>query len=173
MACALTQNYTRDCLENFGGVKTVWLMELENADSITLTAGVVTTIDKAVGKVFRKYVLEAHVAEGSEDVAKNRDSGTSAVKQSVKFPINKMTTSVRNELLLLGKNRLLIVLLDNNGKGWLYGYEFGCTLESAAIKTGVKLEDHNGYELTFVGNEKEPAYEVDSTTLGTLETASV
>ena len=40
MACALTQNYTRDCLENFGGVKTVWLMELENADSITLTAGV-------------------------------------------------------------------------------------------------------------------------------------
>ncbi len=175
MACALTQGYTRSCEDSYGGVNTIYIMEYDNLaagkSSIAVTAGVVTGITKATGKVFRKYELVAHTAESSDEMTHSREMGTSEVKQSVKFPINKMTTSVRNELMLLRQNRLLIVVVDENGSGWLYGYDYGLTMATASAKTGVKLADRNGYELAFESEEKELAYNVDNTTLGTLLTA--
>lgn len=171
MACALTQGYTRSCEDSYGGVSTVYAMEFENATAITAASGIVTGITKATGKLFRKYELVAHTAESDEAMAHSREMGTTEVKQSVKFPINKMTVAVRNELMLLRQNRILIVVLDENGLGWLYGKDYGLTLATASSKTGVKLADRNGYELAFEGEEKELAYNVDSATLATLLTA--
>ena len=101
----------------------------------------------------------------------SRENGTTECDQSVKFPINKMSVAVRNELMLLGKNRLLFVIVDENGLGWLYGKEYGLMGETFDAKTGVQLADRNGYELAFAGKEKELAFNVDAATLLTLETA--
>ena len=147
MACALTQGYSLDCRDSYGGVKSIYIMEIDNATTITAAAGVVTAITKAIGKKFYKYALVAHTAEGAEDYSLSREAGTSENTQSVKFPINKMSVAVRNELLLLGKNRLLIVLLDENGTAWMYGKEYGLMLDKTSAKTGVALSDRNGYEL--------------------------
>lgn len=171
MPCALTQGYNLDCRDSFGGVKEVYIMEFENANTITLTAGVVTGITKATGKKFWKYNLIAHTGEAEETLTGNRENGTNMNKQTVKFPINKMTAAVRSELLLLAKNRLLVVIVDENGTGWLYGYGYGLILSNTSAKTGKTLQDRNGYELTFEGEEKDLAYSVDATTIGTLTTA--
>lgn len=171
MACAFTQGYTRDCADSYGGVNTIYVMEYDNATNITASAGVVTGITKATGKVFRKYELVAHTAEGDEAMTHSREMGTNENKQTLKFPINKMTVAVRNELMLMRQQRMLFVLIDENGLGWLYGKDYGLTLATAAAKTGVKLADRNGYELVFEGEEKELAYNVDSSTIATLQTA--
>lgn len=171
MACALTQGYTRGCDDGYGGVSVVHIMEFDNATAITVASGVVTAITKATGKLFRKYELIAHTAESSDEVTHIKEMGTTEVKQSVKFPINKMTVAVRNELMILRQNRVLIVVVDENGIGWLYGYTYGLTLATASAKTGVKLSDRNGYEIAFEGEEKEMAYQVDAATLLTLQTA--
>jgi len=174
MACALTQDYNLDCLDSFGGAKTISFIEVANA-TITETAGVVTSIVKATGKVFRKYNIEAYNIEPEEAFSVSRDNGTSTNKQTLKFPINKLSVSVRNELLLLGKNRLFAVIVDNNGTGWLFGgsqgNEIGMIMTSASAKMGKVLADRNGYELTFEADVKALAPSVDSTTLGTLYTA--
>ena len=174
MECALTQDLNLDCRDSYGGLKTVYLIEHEHiVDNITSAAGVITEIDKPTGKVFRKYNLIAHTGESDESVASSRENGSTEVTQTVKFPINKMNVSVRNELLLLGKNRLAIVIVDENGTGWLYGEEYGLMLNAIAAKTGVQLADRNGYELTFDGKEKTLAKQVDAATLNTLQTAGV
>lgn len=170
MACALTQGYNLDCRLNYGGVKEVAIIQLENISATTLTAGVIIGITKVATKVFYKYNLIAHTGEADDAYTSNKETGTSMSKQSVKFPINKMTTAVRNELILLGQNRLVIVIKDNNGTNWLYGYEFGLILTSVAGKTGKALGDKNGYDLVFDGEEKTYAYEVDSATYLTLFT---
>lgn len=169
MTCALTQGYNLDCRDIYGGVKEAYVAEFDNV-TLTVTAGKVSAITKATGKRFYKYKLIAHTGEGEDAVTASRESGTISVKQSVKFPINKMTTAVRNELLLLAKNRLLWVLIDENGTAWLYGKDYGLMLESASGKTGKELKDRNGYELMFGGDEKEPCIEVDSTLIAALET---
>jgi hypothetical protein len=173
MSCSLTQGFLLDCQNGFGGVKEVYVMEFANATTITVTAGVVTIITKATGKQFWKYNLVASTGEADETLTRNRENGTQMSKQSVKFPINKMTTAVRNELLLLAQNFLLIVVVDRNGTGWLYGYDNGMMLESAAAKTGKALTDRNGYELAFTSDEKDLAVSLDVTTLGTLTTPGV
>lgn len=170
MACALTQGYNLDCRQNFGGLKETHVIELENIESMTVTAGVVTAITKVATKVFRKYMLTAHTGEAEDNYTQNKETGTSSNKQSIKFPVNKMTTSVRNELILLGQNRLVWVIKDNNGQNWLYGYEFGLVLTNAAGKTGKVLADKNGWDLTFEGDEKTFCYEVDAATYLTLGT---
>jgi hypothetical protein len=171
MPCILTQGLNLDCRSNFGGVKEVYVMEFENATAITETAGVITAITKATGKKFWKYNLIAHTGEGEETNAINRENGTSSNKQMVKFPINKMTTSVRNELLLLAQNRLLIVVVDENGSPWLYGRNYGMMMESWAAKTGRVLGDRNGYELAFSSEEKDMACALDNSTFTALTTA--
>lgn len=173
MACALTQGFNLDCQNGFGGVKEVYVMEFANATTITQTAGVVTLITKATGKQFWKYNLIASTGEADDTLTRNRENGTQMSKQSVKFPINKMTAAVRNELLLLAQNFLLIVVVDRNGTGWLYGSDMGMILETAGGKTGKALTDRNGYELVFSSDEKSLAVPLDATTLGTLTTPGV
>jgi len=168
MPCALTQSYLLDCRDSYGGVKDIYIMEFDNATAITETAGVVTAITKVSTKVFRKYALIAHTAEGSDALTASREMGTISNKQTVSFPINKMTTAVRNEILLLAKNRLLIVCTDENGTAWLYGKGYGLTLASANAKTGKALADRNGYELSFEGEEKELCVALDAATLTSL-----
>jgi hypothetical protein len=170
MPCVLTQGYNLDCRFNFGGVREIFVIEFENVTAITEAAGVISAITKAATKTFKKYNLIAHTAEADEALAASREMGTLTNKQTIKFPINKMTTAVRNELLLLAQNRLIFVFVDENGTGWMYGRDYGLMLDTSANKTGRLLADRNGYELAFSGDERNLAYEVNSTALGTLTT---
>lgn len=170
MPCVLTQGFNLDCRFSFGGVKEIFVIEFENVSAITEVAGVITVITKVATKTFKKYNLIAHTAEADEAFAGNREMGTLSNKQTIKFPINKLTTAVRNELMLLAQNRLIFVYVDENGTGWMYGREYGLMLDTAALKTGKVLADRNGYELSFSGDEKNLSYEVNATALGTLTT---
>ena len=164
MSCALTQDYNLDCRDNYGGLRTVFIMEFDNATAITATAGVVSGITKATGKLFRKYNLIAHTRESEDNLTTNRENGSITVKQSVKFPINKMTVAVRNEIMLLAKNRLLIVVLDENGTGWLFGKEYGLMLATAVGKSGKALADRNGFELAMMAANTEIIHHQNSGT---------
>lgn len=171
MACVLTQGYNLDCRDSYGGVKEIYIAESSSVTAITASAGVITAIDKTGTKVFYKYNLVAHTAEADQELTPSRENGTLTVKQTIKFPINKMTVAVRNELLLLAQNRLDIVVVDNNGVGWLFGEENGMMLAPTTAKTGRVLGDRNGFELTFESDEKTFAQQVNAATLLTLTTA--
>jgi len=169
MACALTQNYSLDCNDSFGGVKELYFAAKADI-TVAVTSGITTTITKAVGKKFWKYELIHQTAEVSETKTPSRENGTSMVAQSIKFPINKMSVSLRNELENFCQATLLCVVVDNNGTPWLYGNDFGLTTTEVAGKTGVKLGDRNGYEITLVGEEKVLAVKVDATSFAALGT---
>lgn len=168
--CVLTTGYNLDCRLNYGGMKEVYVIEFDNVTSFVQTAGVVGTITKAATKTFKKYNLIAHTGEGEEALTASREMGTLSNKQTIKFPINKMTTAVRNELFLLAQNRLIFVYVDENSTNWMYGPDYGLTLTTLSAKTGKVLADRNGYELVFEGDEKNLAYEVSDACLATLLT---
>lgn len=170
MACALTQGYSLDCNDSFGGIKELYFAAKADI-TVAVTAGITTTITKATGKKFWKYQLIHQSAEVTESKVGSREMGTNPVTQTIKFPINKMSVSLRNELELVFQNTLLCVAVDNNGTPWLYGNDFGLTATQLDAKTGVKLGDRNGYEVTLVGEEKVLAVKVDSTSFAALETA--
>lgn len=168
--CALTQDYVLDCRDNFGGLNTVYLIEFAGATLAAPVLGVIPTITNLTGQKWRKYQLVAHTGEADEAFTPSRENGTVHSKLNVKFPINKMSVSVRNEILLLAQNRLLIIIVDENGQAWLYGKDYGMMLAPTSAKTGKTLADRNGYELAFEGMEKYLALSVAPAALLTLQT---
>lgn len=169
--CALTQDLTLDCRDAVGGLKEVYLIEKDNVSTITETSGVVTALTKAVGKKFRKYSLIRETSNASETITGNEQNGTIFYAQQVQLIINKKQANTRNEILLLAKQGGLIVVgVENTGKAFLYGKEFGLMLNAGSSNSGTGWADRNGYELTFSGNEKELAPEVESTVLAALQT---
>lgn len=172
MSCILTQGFNLDCRDSLGGLKEVYLIEVGNLGDITESSGVVSAIGKAAGTRFYKYSLIRETSSADEVITANEQNGTVYYAQSVSIICNKKQASVRNELMLLAKNNVAIVAVDNNGKGWLYGRENGLVL-GGNTGTGTAWADRNGSTLTFTGNEKELAPEVSTAALATLETVGV
>lgn len=169
--CALTQDYSFGCDTGAGGVdKELYLIELENVLSYTESSGTLTAITKATGKIFRKYQLVLETANFQEDIVGNRVNGTLYYDQKGTIVINKQNIAVRNEILLLAKNRLVVVIKDNNGNYLLYGRVFGAMLQTGVAATGTVWGDRNGYTLNFTGKETELAPFVSSSVIATLQT---
>jgi ligand-binding sensor domain-containing protein len=170
MACALTSGYTFDCKDNIGGLKSVWFIGYNDVASVTEASGVITAITKDAGKVFYKYQLVRNTASFTENIAGSIENGTVVFNQELLIVINKMQTSMRNEMLLLAKNNMMAVVEDQNGRYWLAGRFNGLDLLTGSVSTGLAQADRNGYSFTFSGGEKESAPEVQSSVISTLTT---
>lgn len=169
-SCALQSDYTLDCRDSVGGIKTVYFIELGNIQSITESSGTVTAITKVSGKVFRKYDLEMDTSTFEEDLQGNRQNGTLFATQTGTIILNKQQVSVRNEILLLGKNRLAAIVVDNNDIAKLYGRQRGLMVTSAKASSGTAWGDRNGYTIALSGSEKESAPFVSDSVITTLQT---
>jgi len=171
MPCALTQDYNQaTCGDLFGGLSTVYIIEFPLVEAVPVTAGAATAVTKATAAFFRKYSLKVSTADADEALTVNRENNTSMVKQSLRFPIQGLSVSIRNEIELLKQNLLMVVIVDENGMGWLYGKDRGMRLLTTNAKTGKILSDFNGYELAFDAEEKELAVQVSPTIILTLQT---
>lgn len=168
--CALTSDYSFGCDVGVGGTKELYLIELENIESVTESSGTLTAITKLSGKIFRKYQLVQETANFGEDITGNRQNGTLFYPQRGTIVINKQNVAVRNEILLLAKNRLAVVIKDNNLTYRLYGREYGLQLLTGTAETGTAWGDRNGYTLNFTGNELELAPFVTDAVIATLQT---
>lgn len=172
MACVLTQGLNLDCRDSVGGIKEVYITEIGNISEVTEASGIVTAITKASGKRFWKYSLIRETSNFDQVPTISEQNGTVYYAQTLQLIINKMQASVRNEIMLLAQNNVAVVAVDNNGKNWLLGKEFGLVLNGGNSGSGTAWADRNGSTLPFAGNEKALAPEVDAATLATLETAS-
>jgi hypothetical protein len=171
MACALTQDLLLDCRDSIGGLKQMFAMPFDDLATVTETAGVVTALTKDTGKKFWKWELPRETAEMTSDIQANEQNGSLFYNHTAKIAINKLSSQMRNEVMLIAKNRLVMVGEDMNGKFWLIGKQRGVSVKGGKIGTGVASGDRSGMELEFEGQEREPMIEVDSTTAATLTTA--
>ena len=168
MACALTSNYTLDCRDSVGGLVEIYFIEAGNVSSIIEASGVVTAITKASGKVFRKYEQDQDTAFFVENLNSNVQNGSMFYQQELTIVCNKMQTAVRNELLLLNKNRLIAVAKYANGAYWLLGKTRFLHATAGNSGSGTASGDRNGYTFTYTALEPSLAPSVDSTIIAGL-----
>lgn len=162
MPCALSQNYTLDCKDSLGGIKTLWLINHANVTALTEASGIVSAITKAAGKVFYKYELVKNTGALTETITASVENGTVFYAQELSIVLNKLQANTRNEILLLAQSTLMAVVQDANDKYWLLGRVQGVDVTGGTAATGTAQGDRNGYALTFTGSEKQLAPEVNS-----------
>ena len=163
MACDLTTGFTVGCNDSTGGIAEFWFANMPTdfavAESATGEASAIT----GTGLIYYKY--ETTNAQGAASVINdnptvNDQNGTSYFDQTCTYVLNKMDTAKRNEVKMLARAKLSVIVKDNNGIYWLMGKVNGVRMTAGDTGTGTALGDRNGYSLSFQAQETEPLTEV-------------
>lgn len=169
MSCALTQGYTLGCRDSVGGIKEVRFIEFANVTGVAVTSGnVVSGIATSGSTKFWKYDLTKQTSQFTETVNPSMENGTIFYQQDLQIILNKMTAALRNELRLLGQNRLMAIVTTRNDQYWLLGSRNGLELSAGTGQSGTAFGDRNGYDLTFTAMEEIPMLNVQGSIIAAL-----
>ena len=166
MSCSLTTGYALGCRDSVGGIKAIYVQPINATGSVnTNGSGLVTgfTPTSVSGSWF-EYDLTKATSSMTETLNASVENGTLFYTPEVTFTINKLQTAVRNELRLLARNRLLVIVQDNNNRYWLLGAANGLEASAGTAGTGTAFGDRSGYEMTLSGMETNPMLLIQSTT---------
>ena len=170
MSCSLTTGYALGCRDAVGGIKTIYVQAINATGSVnTNGSGLVTgfTPTSVSGSWF-EYDLTKATSSMTETLNASTENGTLFYTPEVTFTINKLQTSVRNELRLLARNRLLVIVLDNNGRYWLLGAANGLEASAGTAGTGTAFGDRSGYEMTLTGMDPDAMLNILPATFSAL-----
>ena len=156
MACAQTlAGIVRDCNPNMGGLRSVYLANFADVDSLTVTSSVVTAITMVSSKKFYKYEFVRNTASMSSNYSVNAENGTTYVETDLLMVFNRMDTTKRLEIVALAQGELVAIVEDNNGNMWYLGHDEPLTLNAGDGLTGTARADRNGYSVTLRDNSRE------------------
>lgn len=170
MPCALTSGYRLGCRESVGGIKNIYFAEASTITGIGFsggarTSGIVTGVSFAGAIVsgWYKYDLTKTGSQFTETPTGSQENGTIFYAVTLQLIINRMKTTVRNELKLLSQSRLYAIVTDRNGVNWFLGANNQLELTAGTTGTGADMGSRNGYDLTFSGMEEDPMFEWSGT----------
>ena len=172
MSCSLTTGYALGCRDSIGGIKQIYVQPINVTGSVnTNGSGLVTgfTPTSVSGSWF-EYDLTKATSSMTETLNASVENGTLFYTPEVTFTINKLQVAVRNELRLLARNRLIVIVQDNNSRYWLLGADNGLEATAGTAGTGTAFGDRSGYEMTLSGMETNPMLLIASTTFSASAT---
>ena len=165
MSCILTSGRLEPCRDAVGGLKAIYLANFVE-DGFTLTAGEATAINLAITEVF-KYELMADGYTYGETGTQDPQAGTTTYEQVLSVVLKKQTKESANELAIVMRSRLLVIVEYRDGSFRVMGLEDG-TFQTGDFQSGGAKADFNGYNLTFNATETIPAPYLDAATVTAL-----
>tara|TARA_R110002050_G_scaffold168895_1_gene300404 strand:+ start:7 stop:522 length:516 start_codon:yes stop_codon:yes gene_type:complete len=168
MSCILNNGMALGCKDSLGGIKEVYIAS--TTTPVIFVEGANGTIDSITSSSPDFYTFEQRNEQGEFVQTGNHsvENGTNYWDQSVSLVFTKNEAADRNTLLLLAQAKLLIIVLDQNGKYWLVGEKNGADLVSSTQSAGKAYGDLNGTTVSFLAKEPTPAREMEALTFATL-----
>ncbi len=169
MSCTLlTGGILKDCANNLGGVKKIYITDFVNVLSVTETTGTLTAITMASGTVFYEFEFNKNTSTFGEVATVSLENGSLFYDQTVTLKIPRREVAKRNVLKLLMQKDLAVIVQDENGLYWYIGETNGANVTELPSESGTAKGDFNGYTITMKGQEPEQAPEVDSAIIAGL-----
>ena len=123
-----------------------------------------------IGSLFYQFQFNRNTSSFEETIQTNIENGTTFFEQRIMLMLARRDKVKREAIVDLSdsQKRLACIILDNNGLYWVFGIQDGIVLQELAGGSGTAKTDANNYQLTFVGQESEQAYEISSTLVNSL-----
>lgn len=166
--CAIQMGYTKDCKDSIGGIKTIYVAAVGNIASLVHASGTVSTITMSGSTKFYTFQLEQNVATASDNPKPNGPNGTTYFEHNTSFTIPKRSATQSWHLKTLAVNDTAQIVLDQNNKYWLLGYENGMKMQDSTAPFGTAMADLNGYQFVFLGQERTMALEIPSNLISAI-----
>lgn len=173
MSCALlTGGISKDCLNNIGGIKKMYITERSNITfplSLSSPGNEISGITMIGGAKFYEFAFNKNTSSYTEATKTDQAVGVELSTQTITLILNRREKTKRDQILLLGKFKdLCIIITDANDVNWFFGEANGVNLDNNDGGSGVNRPDPNRYTLTFVGEEPAPANTVTAAALATV-----
>lgn len=154
------------CGTNPGGITELYIANFSSITNVSSTGGTVTGFTGGAS-AFYTYTLRPNTGNVQEELVKDLAAGSLFYRQTATFPLAKIDKTKRDQLALLNNGVFVVIAKHSNGTYWLYGHGLGTIGEGAYVttnvaSTGTVKADPNGYTITIVAEEADPAYPVDS-----------
>jgi hypothetical protein len=170
MSCSLTTGYALGCRDSVGGIKTIYVQGWNATGTVNTNGSGTVTGFTGFSSGFYEYDLTKATSSLTETLNASIENGSIYYTPEVTFSINKLQVAVRNELRLLARNRLLVIVQDNNNRYWVLGAANGLEATAGTAGSGTAFGDRSGYEMTLTGMEPDPMLLIVSTTFTPLAT---
>jgi len=170
MPCeALSTGRALNCKDSMGGLKAVYFFDYGTADTLQITAGVVTGWTGT--PALFQYDLKG-VSNLEQTVNASRDNGTVFYEQTLNLTLPKLDVETQEELIKIINARPQCIVEDYNKNYLLIGAENGTDCSGGTIVTGSAGGDLTGFTITQVGMERLPAFFVEESVVEASISAS-
>lgn len=149
-----------------GGIAEAYIANYADVSGVELTEGMISAIT-AAGK-FKQYAFRKETSQFTSTLQKNIQNGTYYVSTDINLIFNRMETAKRIEIAALALGELVVIIKDNNGKYWYFGYDEPVTATAGDVQSGTARADRNGYSITLQDNAREYPYEVEADIIDSL-----
>lgn len=143
-----------DCSGSVGGITELWISSHHNPLIYTIEEGVIKyiydgTTEQQVGN-FQQYQFKKGQCSMTSTLNKDNTSGLHYVSTDIKVTFKKVDSAKRIEIeKLINATDLVIIAKDGNGKYWLVGNDYPCTVNSVNGNFGATKKDANNFSVTF------------------------
>lgn len=161
MPCFISSGLALECSDGIGGIKKIYIVGGATGEVTGLTynaTGAITGATSVSGTSIYGFELKRNTSSLSQNVTKSFENGTIYFEQVLTAVFFKYDQDKRNQVKILSQNdQIQIIAIDQNDVQYYLGQVNGMYLSGGSAATGTALGDRNGFELTFTGQEQEPA----------------
>jgi hypothetical protein len=161
MPCYISSGLELGCSDGIGGIKKIYIVGGATGEVTGLTynaTGAITGATSVTGTSIYGFELKRNTSSLSQNVTKSFENGTIYFEQVLTAVFFKYDQDKRNQVKILSQNDAIqIIAIDQNDVQYYLGQVNGMYLSGGSAATGTALGDRNGFELTFTGQEQEPA----------------
>ena len=161
MGCTLTlSGLARDCKDNAGGIKEVYIVDYNAVNGITLAADIITGITLDTGATFKTYAFRKQTGAMTTTINSDEVAGTLNYSTELNMKFGKLETAKRLEIISLAMGEVAVIVRDSNDRFWYLGKDYPVTLSAGSIATGTNLADFAGYDVTLSDIATKAPFEV-------------
>tara|TARA_R110002020_G_scaffold287788_1_gene503235 strand:- start:2565 stop:3095 length:531 start_codon:yes stop_codon:yes gene_type:complete len=151
-----TFTFARTCTQIAGGLAALWVIAVEDIDTVTVVAGEITALTLVATKVWTKLSFEPDTAYRINDM--QNEGGALPVAHEIGIIKNGITladTLAIKEMSRQSSCGLAAVAKDMSGLRWLEGYsellgfDRGLSLKQAKFDSGKVITDVPNVDLQF------------------------
>ena len=159
MSCEALQSIAKNCDNNTGGIRTVWICQQENVTTATPAWEITSLVLTDPANV---YAINRNTGNYTEDTAIDLINGSSFVTQTITLMFNRRDKdkSEAINVLVSGQQYLAVFIQDANDKYW---YFENVQLTATGEGSGTARADGSKYSITLLAESDHLAYEILST----------
>jgi len=161
MSCEALQSIQKNCSNNIGGIKNVWVNQQDEISGVTVSGGAWIVSAITVGDPCVPFAINRNTGNYTEDTAVDLINGSTFVTQTITLMFNRRDKDKSEAIHVLGSGQqyLAVFVLDANGKYW---YFENVQLTATGEGSGTARADGSKYSITLLAESDHLAYEVDS-----------